>query len=202
MLRLLAWTLMVVSVGVIYVGCGRPDIPVWAEDDARAHLRDYLISVAEDSPYQDSLLYGIVTGASEFRAVYKADGWWEVSGEDLGRDTRLVTPTPTPKVWRGRGAEPISDDVLDSLLGRRSVPLQAPTPTPGPSPTPAPTPKPVPIGEFSEGVWLVSERTGSVMPKNSAAESFHWCLVTAGKDRALKEILERIGLCPKVFVDP
>ena len=38
--------------------------------------------------------------------------------------------------------------------------------------------------EIAEFIWklleVVSERTGSVMPKNDAAESLHWCLVVTG----------------------
>ncbi len=84
-------TAMIVIIGLVAllaVACGQQatDEAIWEDDDARAGVRDYLLSlVAIAKENESKLAFGVILmGIAEWQVEYEGNGWWVISGEDLG----------------------------------------------------------------------------------------------------------------------
>lgn len=186
---------------VLGVACGTAEVvdePVWTADDARAAMRDFLVSTTvvfnrNDLEYLDSASQRVSTWQSN----YAGEGWWEVSGYPLGwKDIKQMstpvptkaprqftvspTPCPTPDMRllpTPNGIERSSSDITTSLV-ETMVRLICEGEQ-NPSPQVIPTPHLITIREYTgNGIWRVSERTGSVIANNHAATELYRCLVT------------------------
>ena len=168
------WASVIGLVALMAVACGQQaaqvDVPVWDEDDARAGVRDYIVSIEANSSTAIFSRANAILDMREWEVEYSGEGWWIVSTSRLGRLLVEVTPTLIP-------------DRIQALYAECNVPL-APTPTPAPArvgvvgscwvATLIVEKVLEPIMEYQNltGAWRVSERTDSVVPGDEAAATY------------------------------
>ena len=102
------------------------DAPRWTENDAKAKVRDYIVSLAEDATVI-RLWLTFEGRIIDWNASYQGEGWWHVSSTKLGLAT-TTSGSPT-RFMR------------------------------------------------ASGVWMVSERTSSVIAQNEAASVLATCVI-------------------------
>ena len=72
------------------VACYGPwaDTPEWTALDAKALLRDFLLSRRDTATFEHNeglfAMAKIMTALDQWESVYEGEGWWRVSGPRLG----------------------------------------------------------------------------------------------------------------------